>query len=96
MQTFFSKDRVGKPMYMHLLLKIKVFPENMCIGLDKQIFFLILGVHTDPRPGKVRLMFTHSQANPHIEMWIRQYNKLLVRNYQAKDIILPLDGAIIL
>ena len=35
---------------------------------------------------KVRLMFTHSQANPPIEMWIRQCKKLLVRNDQAKDI----------
>ena len=40
---FFFKDRVGKPIFMHLLLKIKVFPENMGIGLDKKykknIFF---------------------------------------------------------
>ena len=33
---FFFKDRVGKPIFMHLLLKIKVFPENMGIGLDKK------------------------------------------------------------
>ena len=33
---FFFKDRVGKPIYIHLLLKIKVFPENMGIGLDKK------------------------------------------------------------
>ena len=29
MQNFVFKDMVGKPIYMHLLLKIKVFPENM-------------------------------------------------------------------
>ena len=32
---FFFKDRVGKPIFMHLLLKIKVFPENMGMMLDK-------------------------------------------------------------
>ena len=30
---FFFKDRVGKPTYLHLLLKIKVFPENMGIWI---------------------------------------------------------------
>ena len=33
---FFFKYRVGKTIFMHLLLKIKVFPENMDIGLDKK------------------------------------------------------------
>ena len=31
-------------------------------------------------------MFTHSKANPPINMWIRQCKKLLVRNDNAKDI----------
>ena len=44
---FFFKDRVGKPIYMHLLLKIKVFPENMGIELDKKTK-IIWGIHTDP------------------------------------------------
>ena len=35
---------------------------------------------------KVRLMFTHTQANPPIQMWIRQSKKLLSRNDKAKDI----------
>ena len=35
---------------------------------------------------KVRLMFTHTQANPPIHMWIRQSKKLLSRNDKAKDI----------
>jgi hypothetical protein len=35
---------------------------------------------------KVRLMFTHSKANPPINMWIRQCKKLLMRNDKAKDI----------
>ena len=50
------KDRVGKPIYMHLLLKIKVFPENMGIGLDKKdktnIFFDFGGsIRTPPTWG---------------------------------------------
>ena len=52
---FFFKDRVVKPIFMHLLLKRKVFPENMGIGLDKKtnlIFFLILGgPYGPPQPG---------------------------------------------
>ena len=43
MRNFFFKDSVGKYIFMHLLLKIKVFPENKGIGLDKKykqnIFF---------------------------------------------------------
>ena len=35
---------------------------------------------------KVRLMFTHTQANPPIHMWIRQSKKLLSRNDKAKEI----------
>ena len=35
---------------------------------------------------KVRLMFTHTQANPPIHMWIRQGKKLLARNDKAKEI----------
>ena len=35
---------------------------------------------------KVRLMFTHTRANPPIHMWIRQSKKLLARNDQVKDI----------
>ena len=42
-RIFFFKDRLGKPIYMHLLLKLKVFP---------QIFFFFSssfgGVHTAP------------------------------------------------
>ena len=30
--VIFFKDRVGKPIYMHLLLKIKVFPKNIGLG----------------------------------------------------------------
>ena len=36
MQNFFFKDRFRKPIYMHLLLKIIVFPENMGMRLDKK------------------------------------------------------------
>ena len=35
---------------------------------------------------KVRLMFTHTEANPPIHMWIRQSKKLLSRNDRAKEI----------
>ena len=35
-RKFIFKTRFGKPFYMHLLLKIKVFPQNMGIGLDKK------------------------------------------------------------
>ena len=52
MQNFVFKHMVGKHVYMHLLLKIKDFPENMGIRLDKrnkQIFvFDFGGVHTAP------------------------------------------------
>ena len=45
----FFEDRVGKPICMHLLLKIKDFPENMGIGLDKKdktnIFFCLADTH---------------------------------------------------
>ena len=56
MCNFFFKDRVGKPIYMHLLLKIKVFPQNMGIGLDKKnkknIFFHFGGsIRTPPTWG---------------------------------------------
>ena len=34
--------------------------------------------------GKVRLIFTHGAANPPIHMWIREGQKLLARNDQAK------------
>ena len=34
---FFFKDRVGKPIYMHLLLKIKVFPENQARQQQKNL-----------------------------------------------------------
>ena len=51
MFKLFSKTGFGKPIYMQMLLKIKVFPENMGIGLDKkdknkQKWFW--GAHTDP------------------------------------------------
>ena len=35
---------------------------------------------------KVRLMFTHSQANPPVHMWIRQCKELLAKNQKAKKI----------
>ena len=35
---------------------------------------------------KVRLMFTHSQTNPPVHMWIRQCKDLLAKNDKAKKI----------
>ena len=35
---------------------------------------------------KVRLIFTHSKANPPIHKWIRESNKLLARNDDAKSL----------
>ena len=34
----------------------------------------------------MRLMFTHTKANPPVHIWIRQSKKLLARNDQAKEI----------
>ena len=72
---FFFKDRVGKPIFMHLLLKIKVFPENMGIGLDKKykknIFFDFGGSIWTPQPGvrskiifKLNLKISNCGADP--------------------------------
>ena len=49
-RIFLFKDRVGKPIYMHLLLKINVFPENMGIGLDKKDKknYTFIHLHTQP------------------------------------------------
>ena len=35
---------------------------------------------------KVRLMFTHSQANPPLQMWVRQCKQLLTKDEKAKKI----------
>ena len=42
---FLFEDRFEKPILMHLLLKIKVFPENMGIGLEKRV------PYGHPQPG---------------------------------------------
>ena len=38
------------------------------------------------RDGKVRLMFTHNNANPPLHQWVRAAKKQLLRNGQAKKI----------
>ena len=38
------------------------------------------------KDGKVRLMFTHNNANPPIHQWVRAAKKQLLRNEQAKEI----------
>jgi hypothetical protein len=38
------------------------------------------------KDGKVRLMFTHNNANPPIHQWVRAGKKLLLRNEKAKEI----------
>ena len=40
----------------------------------------------DQADSKVRFVFTHNQSNPPIHMWVREGQKLLARNDNAKDV----------